>query len=169
MLRRLDPIRIFSPSAQSAEFSAPRPPPTASPLPLPSAPRAAAGRQPRAVPVLCRAGSRRDKQGHGVTVATLGERDQGPGFRGRDHRPPALPPGPLPNRCPLYGVSRCARTPTGVCQGLRALTQRSPRSGRFTAMRVQTSEAHWRRGLAQQPIMDRAKCGGSARSSPFLY
>ena len=57
---------------------------------------------------------------------------------------------------PLFGVRRCARAPTGVCQGLRALTQRTPRSGRFTAMRVQTREAHWRRGLAQPPIMDRA-------------
>ena len=47
--------------------------------------------------------------------------------RGRDHRLPALPPGPLPNRCPLLGVCRCARAPTGLCQGLSALTQRSPR------------------------------------------
>ena len=53
-----------------------------------------------------RAGPRRDKPGHGVTVATSGNVT-----RGRDHRPPArvLPPGPLPNRCPLFGVCTCAR------------------------------------------------------------
>ena len=39
-----------------------------------------------------RAGPRRDKPGHGVTVAT----PEGDVTRGRDHRPPALPPGPLP-------------------------------------------------------------------------
>ena len=51
-------------------------------------------------------------------------------------RPPGL--GPLPNRCPLFGVRKCARAPTGVpvCQGVRALTQRSPRSGRFAARRI---------------------------------
>ena len=37
-----------------------------------------------------------------------------------------------------------------------ALTQRSPRSGRFTAMRGRTREAHWRRGLAQPPCKERA-------------
>ena len=62
--------------------------------------------------------------------------------RGRDHHPLALPPGPLPNRFPLLGVRRCSRAHTGGCQGLRALTQRSPRSGRFTAMRFQTREVH---------------------------
>ena len=58
--------------------------------------------------------------------------------------------------CPVFGVStgRCARDP--VCQGLLALTQRSPRSGRFTATRVQTREANWRRGLDQPPSQDRA-------------
>ena len=62
--------------------------------------------------------------------------------RGRDHRRPALPPGLLPNSVLLFGVCRCARAPTGVCQGPRALTQRSPRSGRFATMRVRPREAH---------------------------
>ena len=39
-----------------------------------------------------RADPQRDKQGNGVTVATPG----GDVTRGRDHRPPALPPGPYP-------------------------------------------------------------------------
>ena len=76
--------------------------------------------------------------------------------------PPALQPGlpgPLPNRYPLFGVCRCARAPTGVCQSLRALTQRSPRSDSFTAMRVQTRKVHWWRRLAQQPSLER----GAAR------
>ena len=46
-----------------------------------------------------------------------------------------------------------------VFQGPRALTQRSPRSGRFAAMRrrVQPREVHQRRGLAQPPSLGRAK------------
>ena len=118
--------------------------------------RAGAGRQPVPAP------------GHGparlgpariVTSRVTASRwpRRGDVTRGRDHRPPALPPGPLPNRVSLFGVRRCARAPTGVCQGPRALTQRSPRTGRFAAMRVQPREAHWRRGLAQPPSLGRAK------------
>ena len=44
-----------------------------------------------------------------------------------------------------------------VCQGPLALTQRSPRMGRFAAMRVQPREEHRRRGLAQPPSLGRAK------------
>ena len=129
-----------------AEFSAPRPPPMASPLPVSSASRAGGGHQPVPVP------------GHGpardVTSRVMASRwpRRGDVTRGRNHRPLALPPGPLPNRCPLSGVCKCATTE--VCQGLRALNQRPPR---FTAMRVQTREAHWRRGLAQAPSIERAE------------
>ena len=117
--------------------------------------RAGAGRQPVPVPGHgpARHGPARDLTSR-VTASRWPRR--GDVTRGRDHRPPALPPGPLPNRCPLFGVRRCARAPTGLCHGLRALIQRSPRSGRYTAMRDQTREEHWRRGLAQPPGKERA-------------
>ena len=86
--------------------------------------------------------------------------------RGRDLRPPALPPGPLPNRVSLFRVRRCARAPTGVCQGPgpRALTQRSSRLGRFAAMRVRPREAH----LAQPPSLGRAKDEEELRAESSL-
>ena len=133
-------IQVRAQIASVAEFSAPLPPLTASPLPLPSA-----SRQP--VPVPGRGPARC------VTSQVKVSRwpCRGDVTRGRNHRPPALPPGPLPNRCPLFGVCGCATAPTtGMCQGLLALTQRSPRSGRFMAMRVQNREAHRLRGLHPQ-------------------
>ena len=142
-----------------AEFSAPHPPPTASPLPPES------GISPFPVPGLGY-GPARDVTSR-VTASRWPRR--GDVTSGRDHRPPALPPGPLPNRYPLFGVRRCARAPTGVCQGLRALTQRSPRSGRFTVMRLQTCEAHWWRGLAQPPIMDSAEVWRSCALESFEW
>ena len=98
------------------------------------------------------AGPHRDKPGHGVTVATPGDVT-----RGRDHRPPALPPSPLPNRVSLLGVRRCARAPTGVCQGPRALTQRSPRTGRFAATRVQPARRIGGEGLPSRLAWDAPK------------
>ena len=135
----------------SCRVSASRPPPTDSPLPLQVTfhrPPAGGGRQPVPVPGHgpARHGPARDVTSR-VTASRWSRR--GDVTRARDHGPPARPPGPLPDRCPPFGVRRCARAPTDVCQGLRALTQRSPRSGRIAAMRVQTREAHWRRGLAQ--------------------
>ena len=120
---------FLSPSAAS-DCLAPAPP-----IGLSGRSRASARYGPgtRAGPTWAGPGPKRDKPGHGVTMATPGGGDV---TMGRDHRPPALPPGPLPNRVSLVGVRRCARAPTGVCQGPRALTQRSPRSGRFAAMRV---------------------------------
>ena len=107
MLRRSDQLPIVS-------FSAPRLPPTASPLPLLSPSRAGAGRQP--FPVPGHGPARRDVTSR-VTASRWGDVT-----RRRDHRPPALQPGPLPNRCPLFGVRRCAWAgqwaPTEVCQGL---------------------------------------------------
>ena len=151
-------------SDQLQNFSAPRPPPTASPLPLLSASRAGAGRQP--VPVLghgpARHGPVRDVTSR-VTVSRWPRR--GNVTRDRDHRPPALPPGPLPNRCPLFGVRRCARAPTGVCQGLRVLTQRSPRSGRFTAIGFEPARRIGGEGLFSRLSWIAPKCGGAARSS----
>jgi hypothetical protein len=63
-----------------------------------------------------------DHGGHGGHVG-------GDVTRGRDHRPPALPPGP--RACCFHSTEYAggSRAPTGVCQGLRALTQRSPCSG----------------------------------------
>ena len=96
-----------------AEFSAPRPPPTASPLPIPLTCPAGAGRQPVPVPGH---GSARHGPARDVTSRVTASRwpCRGVVTMGRDHRPPALSPGPLPNRCPLFGVRRCARAPTGV-------------------------------------------------------
>ena len=138
--------KILSPSAAS-DCLAPAPP-----IGLLGRSRASARSGPgtRAGPTW--AGPQRDKPGHCVTWPRRG----GDVTRGRDHRPPALPPGPLPNRVSLFGVCRCARAPRGGCQGLRALTQRSPRSGRFAAMRVRPREVHRRRGLAQPPSLGSA-------------
>ena len=64
----------------SCRVSAPRPPPTDSPLPLPSASsrrRASARSGSRTRARATRAGPRRDKPGHGVTMVTPGGCDQG--------------------------------------------------------------------------------------------
>ena len=133
-------------------YSAPRQPLTASPLPLPSASRAGAGRQPVPAPGHgpARLGSARNVTSR-VTASRWPRR--GDVTRGRDHRPPALPPGPYPI---VFHSSESAGV-LGPLRGPRALTQRSPRTGRFAAMRVQPREAHRRRGLAQPPSLGRAK------------
>ena len=53
---------------------------------------------------------------------------------GRDRRPPALPPGAYPNVSTFRSLKVCWG-PYGGVSGRQALAQRSPRSGRFAAMR----------------------------------
>ena len=136
------------------------PPQTALPLPITLASRAGAGRHSQPVPVPgpgparpgtgrpgpARTGPQRDKPGYGVTVAS-------PGDVTRDVIIVRLAPYPI-----IFHSSESAGVlgPLRVCKDLRALTHRSTRSDRFTAMRVQTREAHWRRGLAQPPSLERA-------------
>ena len=131
--------RFFSPSAAS-DGLVPAPP-----IGLSSWSRASARSDSRTRSCPPRAGLRRDKPGHGVTAATPGRRGTLPReliivrMRSRLRR--------LPNRGPLFEASESAggsvlgptRGCVTVCQGQRALTQRSPRPGRFTAMRVQSS------------------------------
>ena len=113
--------------------------------------RAGAGRQPVPAPGH---GPARLGPARNVTSRVTASRwpRRGDVTRGRDHRPPALPPGPYP----IVFHSSESAVVLGPLRGcVRA--QRSPRTGSFAAMRVRPREAHRRRGLAQPPSLGRAK------------